>query len=25
MAEAGKLGMDAEEIKKLIDVWEPQR
>jgi DNA-binding transcriptional regulator YhcF (GntR family) len=24
MAEAGKLGMDAEEIKKLIDVWEPQ-
>ncbi|WP_196425310.1 GntR family transcriptional regulator [Amycolatopsis camponoti] len=25
MAEAGKLGMGAEEIKKLIDVWEPQR
>ncbi|WP_410635533.1 GntR family transcriptional regulator [Amycolatopsis sp. cmx-4-83] len=25
MAEAGKLGMDAEEIKKLIDVWEPER
>jgi GntR family transcriptional regulator len=25
MAEAGKLGMDAEDIKKLIDVWEPQR
>jgi DNA-binding transcriptional regulator YhcF (GntR family) len=25
MAEAGKLGMDTEEIKKLIDVWEPQR
>ncbi|MEV6828474.1 GntR family transcriptional regulator [Amycolatopsis sp. NPDC051102] len=24
MAEAAKLGMDAEEIKKLIDVWEPQ-
>jgi GntR family transcriptional regulator len=24
MAEAGKLGMGAEEIKKLIDVWEPQ-
>ena len=24
MAEAGKLGMDAEEIKKLIDVWEPK-
>ncbi|MEU5266294.1 GntR family transcriptional regulator [Amycolatopsis sp. NPDC021455] len=25
MAEAGKLGIDAEEVKKLIDVWEPQR
>lgn len=25
MAEAGKLGVGAEEIKKLIDVWEPQR
>jgi GntR family transcriptional regulator len=25
MAEAGKLGIDAEEIKKLIDVWEPER
>ncbi|MEV4313930.1 GntR family transcriptional regulator [Actinocrispum sp. NPDC049592] len=25
MAEAGKLGMDAEQIKKLIDVWEPER
>ncbi|HKN56463.1 MAG TPA: GntR family transcriptional regulator [Amycolatopsis sp.] len=25
MAEAAKLGMDAEEIKKLIDIWEPQR
>ena len=25
MAEAGKLGLGAEEIKKLIDVWEPQR
>jgi DNA-binding transcriptional regulator YhcF (GntR family) len=25
MAEAGKLGMDAEEVKKLIDVWEPER
>jgi DNA-binding transcriptional regulator YhcF (GntR family) len=25
MAEAGKLGMDAEEIKKLVDTWEPQR
>ncbi|WP_290052014.1 GntR family transcriptional regulator [Amycolatopsis solani] len=25
MAEAGKLGMEAEEIKKLIDVWEPER
>jgi GntR family transcriptional regulator len=24
MAEAAKLGMDAEEIKKLIDVWERQ-
>jgi GntR family transcriptional regulator len=24
MAEAAKLGMDAEEIKKLIDVWEPR-
>jgi GntR family transcriptional regulator len=25
MAEASQLGMGAEEIKKLIDVWEPQR
>jgi len=25
MAEAGKLGMDAEEIKKLIDIWEPKQ
>jgi GntR family transcriptional regulator len=25
MAEAGKLGMDAEEIKKLIDLWEPEQ
>ncbi len=25
MTEASKLGMDAEDIKKLIDVWEPQR
>lgn len=25
MAEAGKLGMEAEEIKKLIDLWEPEQ
>jgi DNA-binding transcriptional regulator YhcF (GntR family) len=25
MAEAEKLGMAADEVKKLIDVWEPQR